>query len=337
MERALTEPGLGYYATSSRRPTRSGDFLTAPELHPFFGRCVGRLLAGAWRALGKPERLVVREWGAGRGPSPRTRRTGLVADGSPLAGRLDWQPVDLPGRHPEPPAGPFSGVGLANELLDALPVHRVGRRDGRLVERYVTWQDGWFAEVPGGALHAGARGAPGGRRRRPGGGTAGRGRPRSHGVAVGSGGATWSAAGCCSSTTGTRPPSSTGHGVWPARCVTYRGHEVGGRPVRAVGRQDITAHVDVTALLRAAAEAGLAEPGETSQARFLAALGLGDMLTSLGRAEATDVAAYIEARVGRRPAAGPPSPGRLSRHGLVPRGLAAGLPLPGFEPPGRGG
>ena len=44
MERALTEPDLGYYATSALRPTRAGDFLTAPELHPFFGRCLGRFL-----------------------------------------------------------------------------------------------------------------------------------------------------------------------------------------------------------------------------------------------------------------------------------------------------
>jgi SAM-dependent MidA family methyltransferase len=34
MERALLEPGLGYYATAQRRAGRSGDFMTAPELHP---------------------------------------------------------------------------------------------------------------------------------------------------------------------------------------------------------------------------------------------------------------------------------------------------------------
>ena len=51
MERALTEPGLGYYATSELRPTRAGDFLTAPELHPFFGRCLGRLLNAAWEGV----------------------------------------------------------------------------------------------------------------------------------------------------------------------------------------------------------------------------------------------------------------------------------------------
>ncbi|MFV2063866.1 MAG: hypothetical protein ACC726_10200, partial [Chloroflexota bacterium] len=52
MQRALTEPGLGYYASSELRPTRSGDFLTAPELHPFFGRCLGRFISGAWQQAG---------------------------------------------------------------------------------------------------------------------------------------------------------------------------------------------------------------------------------------------------------------------------------------------
>ena len=36
---ALTDPDRGYYATTDDRPTRSGDFLTAPELHPVFGVC----------------------------------------------------------------------------------------------------------------------------------------------------------------------------------------------------------------------------------------------------------------------------------------------------------
>src|SRR5262249_47764620 len=54
MQLALTEPGLGYYATTHERPTRGGDFLTAPELHPFFGRLIGRQLAEVWGRLGEP-------------------------------------------------------------------------------------------------------------------------------------------------------------------------------------------------------------------------------------------------------------------------------------------
>jgi SAM-dependent MidA family methyltransferase len=77
---------------------------------------------------------------------------------------------------------------------------------------------------------------------------------------------------------------------------TYRRHAAGDDPLTGVGRTDITAHVDVSALQRAARMAGLEVLGRTTQARFLAGLGLADMLSELGRDPATDVAAYLEAR-----------------------------------------
>ena len=67
MQQALYEPGLGYYAATSSRPTREGDFLTAPELHPIFGRAVGRQVEEMWHSLGEPHDFTVREYGAGRG------------------------------------------------------------------------------------------------------------------------------------------------------------------------------------------------------------------------------------------------------------------------------
>ena len=100
MARALTEPGLGYYATSELRPTRAGDFLTAPELHPLFGRCLGRALAARWTEVGSPPRFTVRESGAGRGTLRDTVLAGLEADRSGLAAAIAWHPMDLPGRHP---------------------------------------------------------------------------------------------------------------------------------------------------------------------------------------------------------------------------------------------
>ncbi len=64
MERALTEPVLGYYASTDLRPTRSGDFLSAPELHRFYGRCLGRFISAAWEQAGTPAAYMVREYGA---------------------------------------------------------------------------------------------------------------------------------------------------------------------------------------------------------------------------------------------------------------------------------
>src|SRR5512141_2433378 len=66
MERALYEPGLGYYATSAERMTRAGDFVTAPELHPIFGAVVARQIDEMRQRLGAPANFTVREYGAAR-------------------------------------------------------------------------------------------------------------------------------------------------------------------------------------------------------------------------------------------------------------------------------
>ena len=78
--------------------------------------------------------------------------------------------------------------------------------------------------------------------------------------------------------------------------LTYRAHQVADDPFDAVGHTDITAHVDLTALERAAIASELVPSGRTTQGRFLAQLGLGELLSDLGRDPATDAAAYLEAR-----------------------------------------
>ena len=67
MERALYHPVWGYYATDAARPTREGDFLTAPELHPIFGRTLAVQVEEMWQRLGRPGTFVIREFGAGSG------------------------------------------------------------------------------------------------------------------------------------------------------------------------------------------------------------------------------------------------------------------------------
>ena len=57
MALALGHPGGGYYTAPGARPTRGGDFLTAPELHPIFGAALARQVAEAWERLGRPEPL----------------------------------------------------------------------------------------------------------------------------------------------------------------------------------------------------------------------------------------------------------------------------------------
>ena len=95
MERALYEPGHGYYRRPVAGPGREGDFLTAPEAHPIFGAAVGRLLEQAWEALGRPDPFTVTEHGAGTGALAEGLLGGLRSTGSPLAGAVRYDPVEV--------------------------------------------------------------------------------------------------------------------------------------------------------------------------------------------------------------------------------------------------
>lgn len=295
MERALGEPGLGYYATSALRPTRSGDFLTAPELHPLFGRCIGRALTAAWLELGAPVSFPVREYGAGRGTLRDTVLAGLVADGSGLADAVVWQPVDLPGRHPDPDGPVGVGAVIANEYLDALPVHCLVVRDGALRERWVTWRDdrlGWVEgelsspELTGPVAASGV--AP----------------QEGQHLEVRPAVRAWVAEVARMIARGFVMVIDYGHEpadlYGPRRLggtlLTYRNQTVGDDPFEAVGRQDITAHVDLGDLRRAAISDGLAPVIDTTLGPYLVGLGLGDLLGTLGRDPATEPQAYVDAR-----------------------------------------
>ncbi len=292
MERALTEPGLGYYATSQARPMREGDFLTAPELHPFFGRMVGRKLDEMWRRLGSPPRFVVREYGAGRGTLAAAITAGLAADGSGLARALEHQAIDLA---VAPSSDPVVGCILANEFLDALPVHRVEGRDGDLREIFVTWRDDWLADESGEPSTVDLLA-----------------RLKSDGVELAEGARAeiclaapvWLARAADALEHGGLLIIDYGHAAADlygprhaaGTLLGYRGHRVEADPFRAVGRMDLTAHVDITALDQAANRAGLEPIESTTLGPFVAALGLGDVLSDLGRDPTTDPSDYLLAR-----------------------------------------
>jgi len=139
MERALYEPGLGYYSAGLHKLGGSGDFVTAPELGPAFAQCLARQIAQIADTLGEYEILEI---GAGTGrlaidllkaleqmaPPRRYRilersadmrreQEKSLADALPdMASRIDW--LDTP------PSSGWDGVMLANEVVDALPVER---------------------------------------------------------------------------------------------------------------------------------------------------------------------------------------------------------------------
>ena len=149
------------------RPTRSGDFLTAPELHPIFGQTLARQIDEMWRLMGRPDPFVVREYGAGSGALFLAILDGLSLLDLPLATAVRYDPIDFARQRALiedrlAQAGREShllrvaddhvvhaGVVIANEYLDALPVHRVIRLGGELRELYVAWRNERFTEVAG--------------------------------------------------------------------------------------------------------------------------------------------------------------------------------------------
>jgi SAM-dependent MidA family methyltransferase len=109
----------------------------------------------------------------------------------------------------------------------------------------------------------------------------------------------------------------------------YHRHRVHADPFVAVGRQDLTAHVDLTALERAAARAGLEPVGRTTQARFLADLGAGDLLVALQSDPAVALPAYLEAKSALVRMLDPRATGGFAVLGFG-RGIPPGAPLRGF-------
>ena len=95
MDLALYDPDGGYYRAEAARPGRDGDFLTAPEAHPIFGAALARAVADAWDRLGRPEPFVLREYGAGTGTLALAILDGLAAEHPDLAARLRYDPIEV--------------------------------------------------------------------------------------------------------------------------------------------------------------------------------------------------------------------------------------------------
>ncbi len=157
MEMALYHPQVGYYATSGGRIGKKGDFFTSSSLGPLFGRVLARQLMEMVDILGGG---VLVEMGAGQGHLARdvleeTARQGrrvsyVVVEKSPAMREL--QGVILEGFSVEwveslEELKPLDGVFFSNELVDAFPVHMVEMTEDGLMEVLVDWRAGGFREV----------------------------------------------------------------------------------------------------------------------------------------------------------------------------------------------
>jgi SAM-dependent MidA family methyltransferase len=319
MDIALYDPDAGYYtrgrdadAPTSAGPGRSGDFLTAPEGHPIFGWAIARQLEEVWDRLGRPDRFVVRDHGAGSGALAVGVLDGLRRAQSPLREAIRYQPIEVSAGRTAPALERLDAAGfadaieqsnairepgavIANELLDALPVHRVEGSQAGLLERFVV------VEAAGGlGTVLGAPSTP-----------ALAARLEAEGVHLAPG----QAAEICLAI-----DDWLAHAVEPlarglvlildygapatelyttARGSTLRGyhrHRVHDDPFVAIGRQDLTAHVDLTAVERAAAELGLTPLVRTTQAEFLAGFGIGELLVGLQSEPGATLGSYLAAK-----------------------------------------
>lgn len=336
MDLALYAPGLGYYSAGASKLGAEGDFITAPELSSLFGRSLARQAAQVLKETGGD----ILELGAGSGKLAadllgeleqmgalpnryrildvsadlRQRQKELLEARLPhLAGRVEWLD-ELPER--------FTGLILGNEVLDALPVHVVAWRDGQVFERGVVLQDGTFAwderpaenptllataqavEVPDGYVSEICLAAPG--------------LVRSLAERLEQGALLFLDYGF--------PSAEYYH---PQRrqgtLICHYRHHAHDDPFYLPGLQDITAHVDFSAVAEAGVEAGLDLLGYASQAHFLINCGITDLLAEI---PAEDAVAYLPRAKEVQKLLSPAEMGELFKVIALGRGIST--PLPGF-------
>ncbi len=303
MELALFDPEVGYYARADAGPGAEHDYLTSPEIHSGFAILLCMQFEELWRHLGEPNPFWLVEAGPGSGAfaedvldvadtllprfggalrfalletSPALRQRQEIRL-SRFGSRVRWPDSTSAG---EQALGP--GCVFANEVLDALPVHRITMTDLGLHEIFTDYGPGGFTDV------AGTLSTPAiAEQLTEGGGK----------LAPGELGEVNLAAGPlvtrlarlvdpgylllldygepATRLYGPRFPRGT------LRC--YWRHTRNQEPYRRIGLQDITAHVDLTTVTRAAESTGLTLVGATRQVRLLQRLGHEELAASLKR------------------------------------------------------
>jgi SAM-dependent MidA family methyltransferase len=302
MELALYAPRLGYYSGGAAKLGGDGDFTTAPEITPLFGQALARA-AAAIIAQSAPNII---EFGAGTGKLARDVLSALAEQGVQvdsytiieLSGELrarqqealkDFPQVRWLDGFPEA----YSGVVLANEVLDAMPIELILKTAAGWRRQMVTIEDGRFAyvqqELDAALAEQLARQVPAADTLPEGYLT------EIHPVACGF------MASLARMFEGGKGAAFLFDYGFPAH-EYYVDQRVGGtlmchyrhhahpEPFYLPGLQDITAHVDFTAMALSAQDAGLEVLGYMNQASFLLGCGIGELLL---RTDPEDAVRYL--------------------------------------------
>ncbi len=294
MEACLYDPEGGFFATGPLRSVKAGDFLTSPEVSPWFGRTIARYVAARHETLGLVEPTLV-EVAAGSGSLLRSLLPALEASGaapattwaveaSPAArAALGEVPgVDAVVATMDEAPNPVTGTVIANELLDNLPVALAVRSGGGWEERWVGVDGDGLGlvaapvrpEVADWADQFGGRVVEGGM------------------VEVEIAASRWVA-----DTVGRLSRGSvllfdyggTAEELEPRRTQgtlrTYRSHHLGPDPLLEPGQTDVTVDVNFTAMAAAAEGAGASRVRVVRQDDFLAGWGLEDVISGMRHQE----------------------------------------------------
>lgn len=305
MAACLYEPGLGYYTSPGRKVGTEGDFYTSITVHATFGRVIAREIAAMWRSMECPPDFTLVEVGAGHGrlacdimdflaehqPACYAATQLILVEQEPSLAeaqaillakhraKLSWlAPADLAGFQ-------FSGVLYSNELLDAMPVHRVLMTQEGLKEIYVTLAEEQLQDQPdapstpelenylsryGIPLHPGqeAEVSLTGLRWFE---TVATALQRGFILTIDYG---WAKAELYS------PQRNLG------TLLCYYKHTVEDNPYQRIGQQDITTHINFSTLIERGEELGLTSLWFGEQSRFLLSSGIIDELEAI---EASDL------------------------------------------------
>ena len=295
MEMALYEPGQGYYSAGLQKFGLGGDFVTAPQLGDIFARCLARQVADIGEQLGEYQIL---EAGAGSGVLAADLLKALQHDRPPSAYRIlersaylrqvqketlaqavpQW--LDRISWLDQPPDAGWQGVFLANEVLDALTVERFCVEAGEIRRLYVdTLPDGFKwrrGDCPDDLQKRVERTLS----------TSGNSLPEAYCSEINPRLPDWLHAVTGSLKNGLALVIDYGYTrreyYLPERrdgtLICHYRHRAHDDPFLWPGLTDISASVDFTALAEAADYCGLEVSGYTSQAMFLLACGLEDVL-----------------------------------------------------------
>jgi SAM-dependent MidA family methyltransferase len=285
MAMCLYDGELGYYSRNAEQFGKAGDFYTSSDVHAVFGRLLARQFEEMWRALGSPARLDLLEFGPGRGlfaqdvldwseekfpQFARALQYGMIESSPALRARLEArfakrESVSIYKEMAEVSGGENT-ILFANELFDALPVEIVTAQ-GLL---YVDEKDGRFAEVfrP---MTAEASEYLDRYSIRPESGER---------VEVPLEAFCTMQQVCSFIRRGFLAVVDYGYtraeqmeGRHRDTLMTYRQHSASSNPYQAPGEQDITAHVNFTALAAAAEENGFTVQRLLTQSQFLMGIG----------------------------------------------------------------